>query len=180
MTIGLKRGKVEVCLHSTDWEAAAEKTIGTLKKILKNDLVDAQHIGSTSIKTICAKPIVDIVVGVRRFEDILKHNGELEKNGIIYRREERPGEHLYICGDLNNNIHTHYIHVVIWNEKSWNDYLNMRDYLNSNEAVAKEYSALKENLAKLYPNDRIAYTAQKSGFIESVLRSAEEWRKNLK
>lgn len=180
MSIGLKRGAVAVENHQNEWEISAEKIINLLKYALKDDIVDAQHIGSTSIKNICAKPIIDIVVGINDFNDIFKHNDELEKLGIIYRRQDHENQHLYVCGDLQNNIQTHYIHVVIFNSKEWNDYINMRDYLNANQEKALEYSKLKEQLAKKYPNDRIAYTNGKSKLIEEILNSASMWRKQMK
>lgn len=111
------------------------------------------------------------------FEKIMKYNNELKEVGIIYRREDHPGQHLYICGDLENNIHTHYIHVVIWGGKQWNNYINMRDYLNAHKDKAEEYSKLKLELAKEYSGDRIAYTEGKSEFIENILHEASEWRK---
>lgn len=178
MSIGLKRGEVAVENHQSEWEISAEKIINLLKYALKDDIVDAQHIGSTSIKNICAKPIIDIVVGINDFNDIFKHNDELEKLGIIYRRKDHKNQHLYVCTDLQNNIQTHYIHVVIFNSKEWNDYINMRDYLNANEEKAKEYSELKKQLANKYPNDRIAYTNGKSKLIEEILNSASMWRKS--
>lgn len=177
MSIGLKRGTVIVEPHKIEWEISAQQTISILKKILKEDIVDAQHIGSTSIKNICAKPIIDIVVGVESFENIMNHNETLIQNGIIYCGEDHPNQHLYMCGDLDNNIHTHYIHVVIWGEKYWNDYLNMRDFLNEHKDKAEEYSELKERLAKQYSKDRIAYTNGKSELIKNILQRAEEWRK---
>ena len=141
MSIGLKRGEVAIENHQIEWEFSAKNTIDILKNTLNNDIVDAQHIGSTSIKNICAKP-----------------NDELSKLAIIYRRQDHPNQQLYVCGDLQNNIQTHFIHVVIFNSKEWNDYINKRDYLNANEEKANEYSDLKIKLAKKYPNDRIAYT----------------------
>ena len=177
MSIGLKRGEVSIENHQIEWEFSAKNTIDILKNTLNNDIVDTQHIGSTSIKSICAKPIIDIVVGVKNFKDILKHNDELSKLGIIYRRQDNPNQQLYVCGDLQNNIQTHFIHVVIFNSKEWNDYSNMRDYLNANEEKAKEYSDLKIKLANEYPNDRIAYTNGKSKLIEEILKSASMWRK---
>lgn len=179
MSIGLRRGTVAVEPHRIEWEMSAQEIIDNLKDILKDDIVDAQHIGSTSIKNICAKPIVDIVVGVNSFDRIMKHNDELMKNGIVYRREEHPGQHLYVAGDLENNILTHHIHVVIWGQEAWNNYINMRDYLNAHEEEAKEYSDLKERLAREYPEDRIAYTNGKRALIERILRTADEWRKQL-
>ncbi len=176
MSLGLKRGTVVLEPHNVEWEISAQKTINTLKKILREDIIDAQHIGSTSIKSIYAKPIVDIVVGVSSFDKIMKHNDVLCKKGIIYRGEDHPNQHLYVCGDLENSVHTHYIHVVIWGQEYWNNYLNMRDYLNANEDRAKEYSELKERLSKEYPEDRIAYTNGKTMLIEDILRCAKEWR----
>ncbi|MBQ3543597.1 MAG: GrpB family protein [Lachnospiraceae bacterium] len=178
MCIGLTRGTVALEPHSSIWEKSAKELINKLKETLKDDIVAAEHIGSTSILNIYAKPIVDIVVGVTIFDRIMKHNDVLMAEGIIYRREDHPGQLLYICGDLEKNIHTHYIHVVIWGEKEWNNYINMRDYLNSHEDKAKEYSELKLRLAKDYPNDRIAYTDAKSDFIENILQEALEWRKS--
>lgn len=177
MSIGLRIGTVAVEQHNIEWKTSAQELIDNLKNILKDDIIDAQHIGSTSIKSICAKPIIDIVVGVSDFDKIMQHNEELLRNGIVYRREDHPGQHLYVCGDLENDIQTHYIHVVIFESKAWNNYLNMRDYLNAHEEDAKKYSDLKKQLAKEYPEDRIAYTNSKSAFIEMILRKADEWRK---
>ena len=176
MSIGLKIGTVAVEQHKVKWELLAEETIQILKEVLKEDLIDAQHIGSTAIKKICAKPIIDIVVGVSSFDKIFKHNDELAQRGIVYRREDHPGQHLYVSGELEKNIQTHYIHVVIWGQASWNNYINMRDYLNAHEDKAMEYSKLKEYLAEKFPEDRIAYTNGKSDFIEDILRSANNWK----
>ena len=179
MSIGLMRGTVAVEPHKIEWEIAAREMIERLKNILMDDIVDAQHIGSTSIKSICAKPIVDIVVGVNSFDSMMRHNDELRTNGIVYCCEDHPGQHLYVVGDLEKNMHTHYIHVVIWGQKIWHNYINMRDYLNTHEEDAKEYADLKERLAKAYPKERIASTDGKSALIERILQMADEWRKQL-
>lgn len=179
MQIGLRRGIVLVEPHRIEWEISAQEIIENLNRILKDDIIDAQHIGSTAIKSICAKPIVDIVVGVSSFDKILKHNDDLIKNGIVYHMQYPLGQYLYVMGDLENNIQTHYIHVVIWGQTAWNNYINMRDYLNTHEKAAKEYSELKERLAKQYPKNRSAYTKGKSAFIEKVLLMAAKWREEL-
>lgn len=174
MSIGLRKGAVSLEPHKDEWEASAQRVIYTLKNIMKHDVVDAQHIGSTAIKSICAKPIVDIAVGVRSFDRMMKHNDALRENGINYRRQDHPNQHLYVCGDLENNIHTHYIHAVIYGSAEWNNYINMRDYLNTHENEALEYARLKETLAEEYPEDRIAYTNGKQIFIENILKKARK------
>ena len=176
MSIGLKKGTVAVEPHRMEWEESAQEMIARLKNICKDDLADAQHIGSTSIKSICAKPVVDIVAGVSSFDRIMKHNDDLKNRGIVYRRQDQPGQHLYVVGDSENQVQTHYIHVVIWKQEAWNNYINMRDYLNVHEEEAKKYAELKERLAREYPQDRIAYTNGKSACIARILRMADEWR----
>ena len=122
---------------------------------------------------------MDIVVGVSSFDRIIKHNEDLKNNGVVYHMQYPPGQYLYVVGDLDNNIRTHYIHVVIYGQEAWNNYINMRDYLNTHEQAAKEYSELKESLAKKYPKDRSAYTNGKSAFIEKTLLMAAKWREQL-
>ena len=82
MSLGLKRGTVQLEPHDKQWDEAAIQTIKILKSILGDDAIDIQHIGSTAIK---AKPIIDIVVGVTDFERIMSHNEQLQKKGSFYR-----------------------------------------------------------------------------------------------
>ena len=175
--LGLRRGTVAVEPHNTEWEAAAQQTISQLRSILGSIVTDAQHIGSTSIKDICAKPIIDIVVGVRNFSDILGMNDVLEKNGFIFRGQDVPDQYLYVCGD--DDTRTHHIHTVIYGSEAWNNYINMRDYLNCHPADAQAYSELKEKLAEQYPDDRNKYAELKSGLISEILKKAHEWRSKI-
>ena len=175
MKLGLRRGKVAVEPHDIEWERTAQQTITTLKKLLGTLIIDAQHIGSTSIKGICAKPVIDIAVGVSDFQGIPEMIRRLEGTGFIFRGQDLPGQYLFVCGD--DDVRTHHIHVVIHDSDEWNDYLNMRDYLNCHSEDAAAYSALKESLAKRYSDDRETYTAMKSAMIGEILAKAIEWRK---
>ena len=176
MRLGLRRGTVSVEAHNREWETIAAKTIAELKLILQEVLIDAQHVGSTSIKGICAKPIIDIVVGVSDFDKLLSKNIILDKNGFMFRGQDHPGQYLYVCGD--NDLRTHHIHAVIYNSKTWNDYVDMRDYLSCHKEDAENYSKLKETLAGQYPEDRETYTAMKSEMISEILSKARNWRRN--
>ena len=176
MCIGMKRGTVYLEPHQTEWERAAEETIRTLKRILGSTAVDIQHIGSTSVKTISAKPIIDIAVAVNYFDDILSMREELRQNGIIYRFEESPKQLLFVMGDFENDTRSHHIHVVLFGSDEWNNYINFRDYLNTHIASAKEYEAVKFRLAGQYPDDRIAYTDGKQEVIDKLLAEALVWK----
>lgn len=178
MILGLKRGVVKLVSNSDIWDSSAKDCIKILYDVLKRDAIDIQHVGSTAIKNIVAKPIVDIVIGVKEFDDILKYNELLLKNGIIYRGQDNANQLLYVMGDMENDIRTHHIHVVIYNGKEWNNYINFRDYLNIHEEQAKEYSQLKIELANRYANSRADYTLKKSNMINEILEDALNWRRS--
>lgn len=176
MSIGMKRGTVYLEPHQTEWERAAEETIRTLKNILGNSAADIQHIGSTSIRTISAKPIIDIAVAVNDYELILSKRDVLEKADVIFRFDERPEQLLFVMGDFENDTRSHHIHVVLYGSDEWNNYINFRDYLNSNIKAAREYEAVKLRLAEQYPDDRIAYTDGKQEVIDRLLTEARVWK----
>lgn len=179
MNIGLITGVVKLLPNQTEWETNAEETITLMKTILGDTCIDIQHVGSTSIKHICAKPIIDIAVAVNELADILPYNDVLANNGIYYRKEETTGQLLYLMGDLENEIKTHHIHVVKYNSVNWRNYLNFRDYLNQFPEKAKAYNELKQELAEKYASERKLYTAGKNELIKLLLKEAEEWNSNL-
>ena len=169
MSLGLKRGTVKREPHDKQGTEIAVQTIKTLKSILGDDAVDIQHIGSTAISVIKAKPIIDIVVGVTDFERIKLHNEQLENEGIFYRGSDVEHQVLYVMGDMEKEIRTHHIHVVKWNETEWKNYIHFRDYLNANENMALQYQKLKEELESKYADNRIAYTNGKQDMIDIIL-----------
>ena len=175
MSLGLRRGTVSVEPHNVEWETIAAETIAKLHSILQDVLIDAQHIGSTAIKDIYAKPIIDIVAGVSDFDNLLSRNDVLEKNGFFFRGQDHPMQYLYICG--SNDIRTHHIHAVIYDSEEWNDYVDVRDDLNCHRTDTEAYSKLKEMLAKQYSEDRGAYTASKSELISEIIVKAHYWRR---
>lgn len=176
--IGLKRGTVKLCEHEKEWEMEAQNTISRLKQILGNVIKDIQHVGSTSILSIKAKPIIDIAVAVDDFNDILRFEKELRNDGFYYRPQSDLGEQLlFASGSLyegTGELQTHFIHVVRTNSMDWINYINFRDYLNNTPSVAKEYEELKVSLALQAPIDsgREKYLKGKHGFIVYTLRKA--------
>lgn len=176
--IGLKRGTVQLCEHEKEWEIEAQNTIARLKEILGDVIKDIQHVGSTSILTIKAKPIIDIAVAVDKFDDILAYEKELKYAGFYYRQKSDFGTQLlFACGNYykgTGDLQTHFIHVVLSGSMDWINYINFRDYLNRIPSVAKEYEDLKVSLAEQAPIDsgREKYLKGKHDFIVYTLRKA--------
>lgn len=186
--IGLERGKVTLCPHTPEWDEEASRTIKVLKEILGDVAIGIEHVGSTSIKNIMAKPIIDVAVAVRSFSDIILFNPELEEHGFYYRyakdknnntlhaetdlHEPDIKELLYASGgyyDGTSNLQTHFIHVVKAGCAEWKNLILFRDYLNLHPDIAKEYEDLKIKLCEEHADNRNIYTAQKNDFIKRIL-----------
>ena len=121
MIIGLKRGTVELVEYKEGWEEAGRECIRQLSSILGEEAVAIEHVGSTAIPGIHAKPILDIVVGVRSLDDAMKYKDELALHKIIFRGEDNPGQLLFVIGD--DDIRTHHIHFVPWAGEAWQNYI---------------------------------------------------------
>ena len=169
VSLGLKRGTVALLPHQTEWEDEAAGTIETLKSVLEDAAIDIQHIGSTAIRTIDAKPIIDIAVAVNKIDDILPFINVLQAEGIVCRKQDVEGQFLFVMGNFENEIRTHHIHVVEASSKAWRDYILFRDRLNTHHELAAEYNILKHDLARHFPNDRESYTKGKAEFIARTL-----------
>ena len=174
--IGLKRGIVTLLPYQEEWKENAESIMKKLKQLLGDTAVDIQHVGSTSVSSIHAKPIIDIVIGVKRLDDILCYVELLKQHDIIFRGEDVAGQLLFVMGDFQKDTRTHHIHVVNWNGTLWNHYINFRDYLNAYPEKAKLYEHCKQRLALQFPADRKRYTEGKQELIEQLLKEADAWK----
>lgn len=173
---GLKRGSVKLEAHQSGWQKEAENTIAELKGIFENIDTDIQHIGSTAVSSIHAKPIIDIAVGVKNPEDIFPFIEELNKKNYIFRGEDVPGQLLLVKGDFKKDTRTHHIHVVKWNGTEWKNYIDFRDYLNAFPKKAAEYDECKQKLAKRFPDNRKLYTEGKKKLIAELIEEVKVWK----
>ena len=175
--LGLKRGEVRLVPHQNRWAYDASMCIALIFSILDGVVCDIRHIGSTAIRYIHAKPIIDIAVGVDDVNDVLPFKLELQKSGIVFRGEDVPSQLLFVMGDFTSDIRTHHIHVVRYNSRKWNDYILFCEYMNTFPLKAMEYERVKMNLATTYRYDRKGYTNAKSEFVERMLKEINEWKK---
>ncbi len=125
------------------------------------------HVGSTAVPGMEAKPIIDILVGVRDLDearDCFEPLAELEYLYAPYLPEQM---HWFCKPDPAQR--THHLHLAPVNSQRYRDELAFRDKLRSDPALAERYVALKHELAARYPDDRDAYTDGKSTFISRCL-----------
>jgi GrpB-like predicted nucleotidyltransferase (UPF0157 family) len=168
--IGLKRRTVALKAHSRLWAKLFQQEKRRLTKVLCKTALDIQHIGSTAVPGLVAKPVIDIAVGLSSLKNGRELVKIMAKGGYVYRPNwGRFDRHiLFAKGDEKSR--THYIHLVKYNGAIWKHELQFRDYLRSHPNCAKQYGEVKTKLANKYPNDRPFYTAQKGKFIADALR----------
>lgn len=178
--LGLERGTVALREHDAHWIAQAKETIVLLQSLIDDAAIDIQHVGSTAVPGLRAKPILDIVIGVRELGDLDPYVEKLAQAGILERGQDLPGQRLFVMGDFEANTRTHHIHAVRWNDSAWKNYIRFRDYLRTFAEKRSEYEAEKRRLADRYPADRQAYTAGKAELIGKLLAEANRWAEEEK
>lgn len=181
MPLGLKRNIVQLVDYDLEWKKLAAQTICQLWRILGSAAKDIQHIGSTAIRHIKAKPMIDIAVAIADFKEVEKLFSELESNGFSNRGWFLEEHMIFTVGEdigPDDRVTTHNIHIVKAGSSDWHDPINFRDYLNAHPSAAKAYEALKIKLAREYPYDqgRKRYADGKSAFVQQTLQAAAEWR----
>jgi GrpB-like predicted nucleotidyltransferase (UPF0157 family) len=129
-----------------------------------------EHVGSTAIPGVAAKPIIDIMVGVRSLEDSRAMVPLLGQIGYLYYPYRTDVMH-WFCKP-SPSFRTHHVHAVPVGARLWKDRIAFRDHLRGDAALASEYTDLKRRLAITHRFDREAYTEAKGPFIARVLEAA--------
>ena len=163
---GLAKGLVILAEPTPEWAILYADEAARISAALGPAVVAIEHYGSTSIPGIKAKPIIDLLVGVRRLDGALDHIGAMEALGYDYAAHAGvPDHHIFGKGAAR----THLAHFVEHEGESWDECLAFRDRLRADVELALAYERLKVELAARYPQDRAAYTAGKTTFVTRVL-----------
>ena len=171
---GLKRGTVSISPHDPDWPRQVRETISILLEVFGDRAEDIQHIGSTAIAGIQAKPILDIAVGTASLEGLEPVLAQLEAAGFQKAHNRFSNNLLYII-QSEDNIRTCQVHILVYDSLQWHNYVDFRDYMNAFPEKAREYEALKARLAQECGNVQTAYTDGKHDYMERVLEEAKQW-----
>lgn len=164
---------VRLCPYDPLWPSrfAAERL--RLASLLPGVFVEVEHIGSTAVPGMPAKPIIDLLAGVETI-DVAKSIAErICASGYTTSTEfnEALVDRRWFMRWADGH-RTHHLHVVVQDGSVWREHLAFRDALRSNTQFARRYAALKDQLAARHATDREAYTNAKAEFIRSTLRDA--------
>lgn len=173
-SLGLRSGTVVVAPHDPAWAAEFQAERARLMAALGALPGRIEHVGSTSVPELPAKPILDLLGGRPASSAPEPYVAALERAGYVHRGEYGiPGRDYFVRDDASGR-RTHHLHLVEEDGPLWRRHLAFRDYLRAHPARAAEYAALKRDLAARHADERAAYTSAKTAFIEETLRLAEE------
>ena len=153
-----------------DWYA--EERLRLLSFLSANQLVRISHIGSTSVETIWAKPIVDILLEIPKETDMAVTRDLLLQNGYLLMSESQ-GRMSFNKGYTPSGFAERVFHLHLRYEGD-HDELYFRDYLQEHPAVAEDYEKLKLSLWKQYEHNRDDYTEAKTDFIKNYTEEAKK------
>lgn len=170
--IGLKRGYLELMDYREDYKDIYNLEKENLLKIYKDKIFKIDHVGSTSIKNIKSKPIIDILIQTNDLDDFIKFT-EANVEGYTYTVKKEPtlgGDYL-IRKEEDGKVKA-FIHVYKTGDMNGITSIMFRDYLNSHEDEKKRYEKLKLELYEQYKNNRKQYTSGKDKYIKEVINKA--------
>ena len=162
----------DVSLHPPDpaWANVFERERTRLHTLLPGVFVQIEHIGSTAVPGLVAKPVVDIMAGVESLAGVDALIDALCANGYTTSREFNASltDRKWLMR-WRNGHRTHHLHIVVRGGTPWTDRLAFRDALRRDPHLAHRYAALKTMLARKHQGDREAYTDAKADFVRTVL-----------
>lgn len=162
---------IELVPYDPEWIPKFESERAMLARVLDVFIVGSiEHIGSTAVPGIIAKPVIDIMVGVESLGASRPAIPSLARVGYCYAPYKTEVMH-WFCKP-GPEFRTHHLHLVPFGSSLWRHRLRFRDALRASSHVAESYSQLKAELAARYPLDREAYTDGKSDFIARVLATS--------
>ena len=162
--------RVELVPYDPAWPATFADIRERILAACDGVVVDVEHIGSTSIPGLAAKDVVDLMPGLRSFEDGERCVEAMESLGFEYKGEFGiPGRHYFNFDDPATGRRLHNCHMYAVGHDEWVAHIAFRDYLRAHDDWRDRYDALKRELAVKYPEDVEAYAGAKTDFVKEVV-----------
>lgn len=173
--LGLHQGLVRLAHPHASWLDSGSRERLKIQALLGKLAIDVQHVGSTSVPGLDAKPILDIAVALDPLarSQVKEIAARMQAGGYQYRGDHGPdGGLMFVRGA--GDVRTVHVHMVPGDDPEWTAYIRFRDHLRANPRRRDEYQQLKRQLAARYPDDRAAYTDAKARFVAETLRLVDD------
>lgn len=176
LKLGLKQDEVRLVDYTSQWRDAFLQTKQELINCTELEDWRIEHIGSTAIDGMRAKPIIDIVIGVDDLNKVSKDFFKaLAKAGFLRLKVERPNEIILAkFTDDTFAVKTHFIHLVEYEQALWKNLLFFRDYVNTHEEAMRQYLKVKEAYTMNSSSGINEYTQYKEAFVKQIFSQRTE------
>lgn len=165
--IGLRRGTVKLVGHQVSWKRLFATEARRLRTI--PDVIQVEHIGSTSVPGIQAKPIVDILLGVRSIKNFRKQLHRISILGYEQKKKVTFPNRRYFFTKGPESRRIIHLHIQRYGGAKWKQDIFFKKWLVRHPRDRKAYERLKIRLAQQHGDDRKKYTQGKNEFIQSIL-----------
>ena len=166
--------------YDPQWPILYEEEKLRILEAVGHKVLAIEHIGSTAVPGLGAKPIIDIMAGVRKAADAEECLPLLRNIGYtdVTPQPEEPDWHYCLGKGPHTGPYTaaYHLHLVKFMSEHWKKHLLFRDFLRTHPELAQQYYELKKKLAAKHGSDRNAYTEAKTPFIESLVAQARQQR----
>jgi GrpB-like predicted nucleotidyltransferase (UPF0157 family) len=159
--------------YDPSWPAMFDAERKRLHSLFPDKFIDIQHIGSTAVSGLAAKPLIDVLAGVSSMavaEELIEPLCSSGYTTSAAFNSTLPDSRWFMRWSKGHR--THHLHVAVHGSDFWKERLQFRDVLRANPALAVKYQQMKISLAELHRGDREAYTDAKSSFIRAAIRDA--------
>lgn len=172
-----KPSPIVIEAYCQEWPERFKQEAQMIRQTIEPYITVIEHIGSTAVPGLAAKPIIDMLISVKSLADTPHFIPPLEQLGYVYVPEYEAGlpERRYLYKQ-DNGEDTFHLHMVEPESDFFCRHLAFRDYLRAHPESVAEYASLKIKLAREFGSDRNGYTDAKSDFIQSIERKALAWK----
>lgn len=167
---------IRVVSSDPAWPSVFEAEASCLRESLGDVAIEVHHIGSTAIRGIYAKPVIDILLIVADLRQLDLHVGQMLGLGYESKGEFGITGRRYFQKNSAQGVRTHQVHSFEQESHGALRHLAFRDYMNAHREAAQTYSSLKQILAVQFPHDIQAYMSGKDAFVKQHESLALTWR----
>jgi GrpB-like predicted nucleotidyltransferase (UPF0157 family) len=173
--------KVSVVEYSPEWSKLFENEKKIIRRALAGVAARVEHVGSTAVAGLAAKPIIDIMVGLEDFSVADELVPRVEALAYVYvKKFEAVMPFRRFLFKEQGGTRTHQIHMVAVGTEFWDRLILFRDYLRQNPAVVEKYASLKRELAEREWDDVNDYADAKTEFVRGIEDEARRWAERMR
>jgi GrpB-like predicted nucleotidyltransferase (UPF0157 family) len=172
-SLGLQAGTVRLVPYDPAWPDLFSAEASRLNGALSPLPIVLEHIGSTAVPGLLAKPVLDVLAGFADDTHVKPYIERIVTSGYVHRGNQGiPGREFFRRG----NPRAYHVHLTAIGSAFWHEHLGFRDYLRTHGAVRDDYARLKQALAARFPDDRDAYIKGKTRFVRGIVKLATRSR----